>query len=81
MPIVCLSVALMSSTTFPHKDIREYYNKWYRPDLQGIIVVGDIDVDVIESKIKSMFADIKTPVNPASRVYFPVPTIKNRLFM
>lgn len=58
---------------FPYKDIREYYAKWYRPDLQGIIVVGDIDVDVVESKIKSLFADIKAPANPAKRVYFPVP--------
>lgn len=64
---------------FPYKDIIEYYGKWYRPDLQGIIVVGDIDVDVIENKIKNMFADIKTPVNPANRVYFSVPDNKEPL--
>ncbi len=58
---------------FPYQTLRDYYHKWYRPDLQGIIVVGDIDVDKIESQIKSMFADIPKPVNPAERVYFPVP--------
>lgn len=58
---------------FPYKAIRDYYVKWYRPDLQGIIVVGDIDVDAMEAKIKSTFADIKAPVNPAERVYYPVP--------
>lgn len=40
--------------------------------LQGIIIVGDIDVDQMEAKIKSVFADVKKPVNPAERVYYPV---------
>ncbi len=57
---------------FPYQALRDYYEKWYRPDLQGIIVVGDIDVDRIEAKIKEMFADIEMPENPAERIYFPV---------
>lgn len=57
---------------FDHQALRDYYHKWYRPDLQGIIVIGDIDVDQIESRIKEMFADIPTPVNPAERIHFPV---------
>lgn len=57
---------------FPHQALRDYYETWYRPDLQGIVVVGDIDVDRIEGKIKEMFSKIETPVNPAERVYFPV---------
>lgn len=57
---------------FPHQALRDYYEKWYRPDLQGIVVVGDIDVDRIEGKIKEMFSKIEKPVNPAERVYFPV---------
>ncbi len=58
---------------FKPEDLRTYYHKWYRPDLQGIIVIGDIDVDQIEAKIKKMFADIPQPVNPAERIYYPVP--------
>lgn len=58
---------------FPYQVLRDYYHKWYRPDLQGIIIVGDIDVDAIEAKIKTMFADIPKPVNPAERVSHPVP--------
>ena len=69
MPIGSIDVI----DNFPYKAIRDYYAKWYRPDLQGIIVVGDIDVDAMETKIKSTFADIKAPVNPAERVYYPVP--------
>lgn len=57
---------------FPHQSLRDYYETWYRPDLQGIVVVGDIDVDRIEGKIKEMFSKIEKPVNPAERVYFPV---------
>lgn len=57
---------------FPHQALRDYYEKWYRPDLQGIVVVGDIDVDRIEGKIKEMFSKIEKPVNPAERIYYPV---------
>ena len=57
---------------FTYQDIRDYYNKWYRPDLQGLIIVGDIDVDAIEARIKEMFADIPAPVNPAERTRFMI---------
>jgi len=58
---------------FKYEDLRSYYRKWYRPDLQAILVVGDINVDQIESKIKALFSDIPAPVNPAVRTYFNVP--------
>ena len=57
---------------FTYQEIRDYYNKWYRPDLQGLIIVGDIDVDAIEARIKEMFADIPAPVNPAERTRFMI---------
>lgn len=57
---------------FDYQTLKDYYHKWYRPDLQAIIVVGDIDVDKVEEKIKTMFADIPKPVNPAERIYYPV---------
>ena len=57
---------------FAYQTLKDYYHKWYRPDLQGIIIVGDIDVDIVEGKIKTMFADIPKPVNPAERIYYPV---------
>jgi len=58
---------------FEPKALRDYYQKWYRPDLQGIIIVGDVDVDKTEQQIKVMFADIRKPVQPAERVYSQVP--------
>lgn len=57
---------------FTYQDIRDYYHKWYRPDLQGLIIVGDVDVDAIEVRIKEMFADIPAPVNPAERTQFMI---------
>ena len=65
---------------FPYPVIRDYYHKWYRPDLQGIIVVGDVDVDAVENKIKTLFAQIELPENPAERVYFEVPDNKEPIF-
>lgn len=58
---------------FAYQDLRDYYKKWYRPDLQAIIVAGDIDVDKIELKIKQLFADIPAPVNAAPRPQFQIP--------
>ena len=57
---------------FEYDALRAYYKKWYRPDLQGIIVVGDIDVKVIEQKIKEFWSDIPKVEQPAERNYFPV---------
>ncbi|MCI1648383.1 MAG: insulinase family protein [Bacteroides sp.] len=68
MPIGSIDVI----NNFPYKDIRDYYHKWYRPDLQGIIIVGDINVDAVEAKLKALFADVKKPENPAKRIYYPV---------
>lgn len=58
---------------FKHDEIRNYYKKWYRPDLQAVIIVGDIDVDQIEAQLKTLFADVPKPINPAERVMYPVP--------
>ena len=70
MPIGTMDVVM----NFPHDVLRSYYKQWYRPDLQAVIVVGDFDVDRMESKIKDVFSDIQAPDADASeRVYFDVP--------
>ncbi|MDR0429442.1 MAG: insulinase family protein [Tannerellaceae bacterium] len=58
---------------FRPEELQAYYEKWYRPDLQAVIIVGDIDVDYVEAKLKSQFKDIPAPVDPAERVRYPVP--------
>ena len=59
--------------TFHYDTLRDYYHKWYRPDLQGIIVVGDINVDDIEAKIKNLFGADTVPANAPQRTYYSVP--------
>ncbi len=67
-------IGLMSVVdNFKPEALRAYYEKWYRPDLQAIIVVGDLDVDRTEQSIKKMFSPIPMPENPAKREYFFVP--------
>lgn len=65
--------------TFHYETLREYYRKWYRPDLQAVIVVGDIDVDSMEAKIKALFSDARMPENPCERIYYPVPDNKDMI--
>ena len=57
---------------FKHDALRAYYHKWYRPDLQGIIIIGDVDVNEVENHLKSIFEDIPAPINPAERTLFQV---------
>ncbi len=64
MPIGLMSVV----DNFKYNEIRDYYHKWYRPDNQAIIVVGDVDVDYMENKIKEMFGPIPTPGPDAAQV-------------
>ena len=69
----CLPIGSMDIVdNFPYKDLRDYYQKWYRPDLQAIVVVGDIDVDKVEKKIKKLFSKIPLPKERAERIYYPV---------
>ena len=57
---------------FAHQTIRDYYKKWYRPDLQAILIVGDVDVDKVEAKIKALFADIPKKVNAGERPVYQI---------
>ena len=59
---------------FPYQVLRDYYHKWYRPDNQALIIVGDVDVDYTEAKIREMFKDIPAPGPDAAKVEsYPVP--------
>lgn len=60
-------------TGFDHQLIRDFHTRWYRPDLQALIVVGDIDVDQMEAEIKAMFSDLKTPSPLVPRTKYDIP--------
>ncbi len=69
MPIGLMSVV----DNFEYDALRRYYKKWYRPDQQGIIVVGDLDVDAVEAKIKDIFSTLPAAApDAAERYYLPI---------
>lgn len=57
---------------FDPETLRAFYRDWYRPDLQSLVIVGDIDVDAIESTIKNTFGDLKNPEQEKERKNFRV---------
>ena len=59
--------------SFSYNSLRSFYHDWYRTDLQAIAVVGDIDVDEVENKIKSLFSKIPAVENPLPRLNEEVP--------
>ncbi len=69
MPIGTMEVV----DNFPYEALRNYYHTWYRPDQQGIVVVGDFDVDLVESKVKDIFSTLPAAAADApERVYTQV---------
>lgn len=54
MPIGLMSVV----RNFPPSSLRGFYRRWHRPANQAVIVVGDIDVDVVENRVKELFSAI-----------------------
>ncbi len=76
MPIGTMEIV----KNFPYETLRSYYRKWYRPDLQALVIVGDVDPEAIEKKLQEMFADIApAPADAAVREDYPVPDNKEPL--
>lgn len=59
--------------TFKRESLVDFYTTWYQPDMQALIVVGDIDVDYVEAKIAEIFADIPAPATPTEKTNYPIP--------
>jgi len=59
--------------TFKYESLTNFYRKWYNPDMQAVIVVGDFDVDMMEQKIKDTFSSIPAPEVPTVKPVIPIP--------
>ena len=57
---------------FKYESLTNFYRRWYNPDMQAVIVVGDVDVNQIEEKIKTIFSDVPAPATPTEKPLFPV---------
>ncbi|WP_298312927.1 pitrilysin family protein [uncultured Aquimarina sp.] len=64
---------------FKYEDVRSYYKDWYRPDLMSVVAVGDLDVTILEQKIKDHFSGIQMPENPKKRETYGTPNHKETL--
>ncbi|MBC7745567.1 MAG: insulinase family protein, partial [Flavobacterium sp.] len=65
---------------FKPETIRQFYTDWYRPDLQALIVVGDIDVNQVEQMIKTQFSTLKLPAKPRPRIQYNIPLLNKNQF-
>lgn len=53
--------------SFDHQALRDFYHTWYRPDYQAVVVVGDLDTDIVEAKIRKLMSDIPGPAADAPK--------------
>jgi len=65
--------------TFDYQVIKDFYKDWYRPDLQAVIVVGDINAAEVEAKIKTMFGNIPAKQNPRKKEIYGIGSNKEPL--
>ena len=56
-----------SLTTMTPEALRRFYRDWYRPDLEAVIVVGEVNPDDIERSIRTLFADLRAAASPRPR--------------
>lgn len=66
---------------FKYETLRNFYHDWYRTDLQAIAIVGDIDVDAVEQKVKALFSKIKAVQNPLKREFYEIPEHKETRYV
>lgn len=60
--------------------LRKFYRNWYRPDLQGIVVVGEFDIDAMEKQIKQLFGDLVKPADAPAPPVHPVTLTGKKTF-
>lgn len=62
-----------------YETLKKFYQDWYRPDLMAVVVVGDLDLNEMEARIKDHFAGIQPATNPKERKVYGVPDHKETL--
>ncbi len=66
---------------FKHETLKQFYKDWYRPDLQALIVVGDINVAQVEAMIKDKFSDLKKPETARQRTEYKIPLLNKNQYI
>lgn len=58
---------------FKPETLTDFYHKWYRPDMQAIVLVGDFDTKVMLNKVEALFSKIPAIANPTPKEQLIVP--------
>ena len=66
---------------FKPEDIKEFYDTWYRTDLQAVAIAGDFNAPEMEKKVREIFSQLKASVNPLPRPEFYVPYHNGMLYV
>ena len=77
MPIGKDNVVLKSDVSVA----RNFYKRWYRPDLQALIIVGDIDINAVEKQVIKLFSDLRSPAHAVPRKTYTIPLKKSTDFL
>lgn len=73
------TVEVLSS--FTPEELRAYYRDFYRPDLQAVIVIGDVDVKRVMAEIERCFNPIPKRINPKPRLVYEIPENDTPLYV
>ena len=65
---------------FKPEALREFYHRWYRTDLEAVIVVGDFDVKDMEARVKKYLSDVPAEKNPVPRPFYEIPEHEDMYF-
>jgi zinc protease len=65
---------------FPPQRLRDFYERWYRPDQMAVVVVGDVPVDEMEALVRTRFGDLERPDRPVGEVNRAVPPHEETLY-
>lgn len=66
--------------SFEYQTIKDFYHKWYRPDLQAIVIVGDFDADEMEARVKKFASAIRVPKDRTPKPVYEIPVAKGFRF-
>ncbi|PUZ23932.1 insulinase family protein [Chitinophaga costaii] len=67
--------------SFTPATLHAFYQDWYRPDLQALIVVGDIDEAAMEQQVKQLFGTLKNPAKEKVRETYKIPLTGKNQFL
>lgn len=58
--------------------IVDFYNKWYRPELMSVVLVGDVDTDVMKDVVVKTMSDIPASEEKTVSPLYTVPPRKEK---